>query len=675
LAITGRGFYWGVNSFWANNILGSVVSTDTSATFTYTKDTSALTTGDVYYVTAWATTSEMGLGIGDTRRYIIGDGCVVVPPPEPKAPTVYVSSMTDRTSTTVTLNGSCTAIGDSNVTSYGFYIGANGTDYNENTKVPVASGVSLSAAFDFTAARTGLTSGTTYYVNAWAVNTQGEGVSPMRNFGTCNVMNVKNATTDAVSRVVYNGSYSANDCITISTGGADCYTLLLGCSFSSNISGLPTITGVCGDCGDTVTPDPPGSCTEINLLFHTSAENVCCKDPAQKTAFIDAANFSDATKLYDNNDCSTLTNPSGTIYLTEDIQYYRSWNPSTEAFGALTGCPDCYGDEGDDPDFFELKIDNVISNNKLATYNDTYSVGERVLITGDSENCWEIISEGRNLTPTETISASCATSKPVISEVCPTPNYWRRYLRCADDEIRVISNVIEDFPDFIKEISTDNCYSIIGPAAGGVTFDDQDNLGCTPTSKYESNFVTCDGCLGRTDTTTEYTTTTTIASIFYHYYESFESDCTHAAGKVIEVYNTVDSFPSVVTDGVECFGDKGEGGTGADGLVTSFVSPATCAACLTYIAGLVTTQPTTTETPCVQVTAYVTTVALNACCTQKRSSSIYINSTILSSATIVYTDSNCTSTLGTGNYIVVTGRTYYFWTGYSIVSGTCPSCL
>lgn len=93
-------------------------------------------------------------------------------------PTVQTNAASSVTSTGMTLNGNVTAAGSTTVTDKGFYFGTN-TSYASNTKISIGSGTGT-----YTSARTGLTAGTTYYINAYAVNSQGESVGAQQTQAT-----------------------------------------------------------------------------------------------------------------------------------------------------------------------------------------------------------------------------------------------------------------------------------------------------------------------------------------------------------------------------------------------------------------------------------------------------------------------------------------------------------
>ena len=83
-------------------------------------------------------------------------------------PTVATNAASSVTTTSMTINGNVTNTGASAVTNRGFYFGTS-PNYSSNTKTQVGSGTGA-----YTLAKTSLTANTTYYITAYAINTQGE---------------------------------------------------------------------------------------------------------------------------------------------------------------------------------------------------------------------------------------------------------------------------------------------------------------------------------------------------------------------------------------------------------------------------------------------------------------------------------------------------------------------
>ena len=83
-------------------------------------------------------------------------------------PTVLTNTPSSVTSTGMTIGAYISSQGSTAVSNRGFYFGTN-SNYALNTKTQVGSGVG-----GYTLAKTGLTAGTTYYVTAYAINSQGE---------------------------------------------------------------------------------------------------------------------------------------------------------------------------------------------------------------------------------------------------------------------------------------------------------------------------------------------------------------------------------------------------------------------------------------------------------------------------------------------------------------------
>ena len=119
---------------------------------------SAMQSGTTYYVRAYAINSK-GIVYGNEISFAT---TIVL-----SVATVTTVNVTDITATSATLGGNVTADGNTPVTERGVYFG---TTQNPTTQNKYSNGTGLgSYNFNFT----GMTSNTTYYVRAYAVNSQG----------------------------------------------------------------------------------------------------------------------------------------------------------------------------------------------------------------------------------------------------------------------------------------------------------------------------------------------------------------------------------------------------------------------------------------------------------------------------------------------------------------------
>lgn len=121
-----------------------------------------------YYVRAFAT-NDKGTAYGDDLPVTLTAGLATVS-------TNYISNITSKSST---CNGTVTDQGLSNVTERGFYWSTNSNPNSTNTPHQCGSGIG-----DFSFNLTDLTPGTTYYVQAYAINSQGEAKGEVRSFTT-----------------------------------------------------------------------------------------------------------------------------------------------------------------------------------------------------------------------------------------------------------------------------------------------------------------------------------------------------------------------------------------------------------------------------------------------------------------------------------------------------------
>jgi hypothetical protein len=185
--VTERGIYYSTTNGFANGT-GTKVSTtgNWSSTGAFTQSITGLTANTTYYVKAFATNSA-GTAYGSQVSFTTDANL-----------TVTTQAVTDITKTTATGNGNITALGGANVTERGIYYSttdgfANGT----GTKVSTTGNWSSTGAF--TQAITGLSLNTTYYVKAFATNSNGTAYGSQVSFTTLN-----NVTTTTYT---YTGSH------------------------------------------------------------------------------------------------------------------------------------------------------------------------------------------------------------------------------------------------------------------------------------------------------------------------------------------------------------------------------------------------------------------------------------------------------------------------------------
>ncbi len=677
LPINTRGFYFGESNQYSNNL--RIESTETTSTFTLNQ--SNLIAGRQYFVTAFATNSLFDEGRGATNSFIASTTTTTQGQVQTKATVVTVEPTNNQIfDDKMTLTGRVEDIGSSNVTQVGFYFGTNSFNYTQNRRIPQTvnyTGGTNQFTLDtssVTSPALTLTPGTQYYINAFAVNTAGESVGSQVKKRTHNIWKVVNASTNAVRNAVYDDTYSSGTTITLSDTGATCYTITSGATIAST-SGLPTISGVCITTTQEITTEEITTCLIESVFGAASPYAVCCNDIAAKNVYINGANlYSDeTTKVFTDDTCSTLV---AAQYFANDGQYYRYFNGTT--LGSKILCPECDPDV-DNP--VALIVENETTGQRInVAYNSNFDgSGSKVRINTDNDNCY-IVQGSIDLgtTPTTTIVGSCDIVTTQPAETCPTMTFFANYQGCGDDQIEIFGRNKNELPDFVKQISTGICFFKVGTVSTEVQ-NDNNNLGCFPTSKFQevdlanNAFLSCDDCEGVTTTQLPSTTTSTTAAptIFYRKYLGLNTDCSQD-DIIIEVSNQTNSFPAVISDGVVCYSSHSNGGAGVDGDVDEYLNFADCNTCQLYLATTTTPAPITTQTPCTAIQVYIGNDAVTACC-GGRAVTAYVNGTSLANSSTIYTDFLCTEIIAPGNYIRQANTTY-FWNGFSLTLITCPAC-
>lgn len=678
--IINRGFYFGTSTIYNQNV--KYFSTDTTDAFTLNR--TGLSENQIYYVTAFANNNINEEGIGATRSFIAQTTTTSV---TPGAESPVVETLTPLATQVfddrMTLRGQVTDIGDSNVTEYGFYFGTDAFNYENNTKYAVTTSANESAPFTFTLDTSSipitLTAGQAYYINAYAVNTAGTKVGNMKIQETYNVWNLYNIETNAIKQAIYDDTYTSGDGVRLSDSGTDCFTIIQGTTIPST-SGIPTITILCPNEQTTqeVTTEEITTCNSITLFRASTSDAVCCNDISVETFYINGPSFTstDTTAVYTDFTCETLASAQ---YFSRDLVQYRYFNGTT--LGAVTNCGDC-GARADDPNAY-IAENETTGERVNVLFSTLFSPGQSVVISSDNTSCYTIVgSIDVTNDPTVTISRACDIVTTQPPETCPTMTFFAEYQGCGDDNFVIIGNNKNELPNIVKQISTGLCFFKVRSITTDVQ-NDNFNLGCYPTPKFELGnlalnggvdpYISCDDCLGNPTTTVAPVTTTTTAppSIFYRIYLSLQSNCSQD-DIVLEVSNSINSFPSVISDGVICYSSDRDGGSGGDGDVDEYLNFADCPDCQAYLATTTTPAPVTTQAPCSAFGVYIGTTAVEACC-GGRSVTVYGNGSSLAQSTVIYTDFLCSEIVTPGNYVRQANSTY-FWNGRNLSLITCPAC-
>jgi uncharacterized protein (TIGR02145 family) len=196
-AVTARGVCWSLAKI---TTLTNNITNDGNGIGTFTSDIIGLTPGTNYYVRAYATNSG-GTKLGNEVTFsTISD--------TPVPPTVTTTAVTSVTSNSAVCGGNVSSEGGVSVTERGvcWSISINPLITNYRTIDSNGSG-------DFLSNITGLLPGSTYYVRAYATNSQGTSYgSPEYTFITCRapLATTNDATNLGASKATLNGQVNAN---------------------------------------------------------------------------------------------------------------------------------------------------------------------------------------------------------------------------------------------------------------------------------------------------------------------------------------------------------------------------------------------------------------------------------------------------------------------------------
>ncbi len=183
-----------------------------SGTGTFSTTVTGLTATTTYYVRAYAINSQ-GTAYGSQVSFTTS--------PVLSLATVTTASVSTFTSTTALLGGNVTSDGNAAVTERGVCYATTPNPTTANNKTTIGSGIGT-----FSTTVTGLTANTTYYVRAYAINSQGTAYGTQVSFTTSPVISLPTVTTSSVT------TYTST-------------TALLGGNVTSDGNATVTESGVC----------------------------------------------------------------------------------------------------------------------------------------------------------------------------------------------------------------------------------------------------------------------------------------------------------------------------------------------------------------------------------------------------------------------------------------------
>ena len=216
--INARGVCWSTNQ---NSTISDSHTTDGSGTGSFTSNITGLTKGTTYYVRAYAT-NEVGTVYGEEKTFITKDGIAEI----------TTNDVTEITETTAVCGGEVTDDGGATVTARGVCWSTS-----QNPTITGSHTTDGSGTGSYTSNITGLNAGTTYYVRAYATNSEGTSYGSQKSFTTTQHYEPPTVTTNNVTGItettaVCGGNVTADGGAMVTARGV-CW------STSQN----PTITG------------------------------------------------------------------------------------------------------------------------------------------------------------------------------------------------------------------------------------------------------------------------------------------------------------------------------------------------------------------------------------------------------------------------------------------------
>ena len=181
-SITARGVCW---STIQNPTTSDSHTTNGIGTGSFTSNITGLTYNTTYYVRAYATNSK-GTSYGEEKVFTTSK----------LAPTVTTNDVTSITSNSAVCGGEVTSDGGAEVTARGVCWNTSPNPTTSNYYTSNGNGTGT-----FTSSLTGLTENTTYYVRAYAINSEGTSYGEQKTFTTSHDVVVPTVTTSDVTNI------------------------------------------------------------------------------------------------------------------------------------------------------------------------------------------------------------------------------------------------------------------------------------------------------------------------------------------------------------------------------------------------------------------------------------------------------------------------------------------
>lgn len=166
--------------------------------------------------------------------------------PNPNAPTVTCATATNVSPATAQISGEITNIGSSNVVQRGHCWSTNPNPTTSNNITTLGPTTAIGA---FTSNLTGLTPNTTYYIRAYATNSNGTGYSTDQIFTTTSTASVPSLTCDAANNITQTTADISGAITNLGTGNAIQHGHCWGTSSNPTTSNFKTTLGAMSSTG------------------------------------------------------------------------------------------------------------------------------------------------------------------------------------------------------------------------------------------------------------------------------------------------------------------------------------------------------------------------------------------------------------------------------------------